>query len=89
VLIVSNDEIILLFIRALVFLRELLNCIAGNDILELLAVEVGPAKAIRVDDRLGSRASSVVTLSPDCIGEDGICESDGLEIFVRLILEMI
>ena len=55
------------------------DCILADGLGELLAVEVGPVEAVRVDYGLGGGAGCVVALAPGRVGEDGVGEGDALE----------
>lgn len=83
-LLVSDEEVVLLFVRALVLLRKLGNGVGRDSVFILLAVKVAPIEAVGVDYRLRSRARRIVALAARGVRENGIRKGDGLERFLGL-----
>lgn len=65
---ICSDDIVSLLVRPPVRLREALDGILGDDVAELLRVEIGPAEVFVDGDGFGGGASLIVALSADGIG---------------------
>lgn len=88
-LLISYEEIILFFIGTLILFCKLFYGIDRDDVSILLAVEIGPAEAIRVNYRLRSRPGGIIALPSIWIRKNGVCEGYRLKGGMGRVLEVI
>lgn len=82
VLLVRLQQISPLLVAGLVLVRQLVDGLLVDDVLELPAVEAEPVEILVIFERLGGAACEVVALSSAVVREDGVCECDLLELLV-------